>query len=69
MIAVGGLIGLDSLLSGMSVKIVNSGANVNVQDSLKEANNFRYYAGGILGYGSSCRSGSKAGSDFVSILT
>ena len=67
-IAVGGLIGLDSLLSGMSVKIVNSGANVNVQDSLKEANNFRYYAGGILGYGSSCRSGSKAGSDFVSIL-
>lgn len=66
-IAVGGLIGLDSAVAGMSVKIMNSSANVDMKDSLKVAGLYSYYAGGILGYGSSCGSGSDNDKDFFSI--
>ena len=68
LIAVGGLIGLDSAMAMMSVKILNSQANVKITDSLKVGGNFRYYAGGLLGYGSSCISGSQDSSDFFSFL-
>ncbi len=66
-IAVGGLIGLDSAVAGMSVKIMNSSANVDVKDSLKVPSSYNYYAGGVLGYGSSCGSGSDSDKDFFSI--
>lgn len=66
-VAVGGLIGLDSSLAGMTERIVNGLAKVDIADSLKVAGNYRYYAGGLLGYGSSCISSSGDGEDFLTI--
>ena len=68
LIAVGGLIGLDSAVARMSVKISNSQANVKISDSLAVERELRYYAGGLLGYGSSCISGSQNSMDFFSFL-
>ena len=66
-VAVGGLVGLDSSIAQMSVRYLNSVADVTISDSLKDASLYSYYAGGILGYGGACGSSTKKGEDFVSI--
>ena len=67
MITVGGLIGLDSAIKNMSIKIVKSSAVVDIRDTLKTKGQYRYYAGGIVGYGASCGDGSEKESDFFTI--
>ncbi len=67
MITVGGLVGRDSSIARMSVVIDQSSANVNILDSIETAGNYRYYVGGILGYGNNCVSSTKV-DDFVSIF-
>lgn len=66
-IAVGGIIGLDSALAKMYVKIDSSNAKVAIKDSLTVAHKYRYYAGGILGYGSSCIAGTGDDTDFFTL--
>ncbi|MBR2271917.1 MAG: InlB B-repeat-containing protein [Fibrobacter sp.] len=66
-IAVGGIVGYDSIGPGTSVRITNSVSNIDVADSLKVAGKYQYYAGGIVGYGSSCVQGSNNGKDLLSV--
>lgn len=65
-IAVGGLVGRDSLLAFTKLEIVNSTANISFTDEVKKTGSYRYYAGGILGYGNNCAS-SNRNTDFVVI--
>lgn len=65
-IAVGGLVGRDSLLAFTKFEIVNSTANISFEDEVKSAGRYRYFAGGILGYGNNCAS-SNRNTDFVVI--
>lgn len=67
LVALGGLIGLDSTIAMMSVKITDSRANVMIKDSMKTAGNFHYYAGGILGYGGLCTGSNGSETDFLSL--
>lgn len=67
MIAVGGIVGYDSIGPGTSVRITNSVSNIDVADSLKVAGNYQYYAGGIVGYGSTCVQGGANGEDLLSV--
>lgn len=68
-IAVGGLVGLDSIVAGMSVSIDGGVADVEIVDSLQITGNYYYYAGGIVGYGGegACTNGSGDPSDFLAI--
>ena len=67
-IALGGLIGLDSSIAGMSSSILRSTANVAISDSIEKAALYRYHAGGLLGYGSSCNGSTDAYNDYLSII-
>ena len=67
-VALGGLVGLDSSIAGMSTSILSSTANVVISDSIEKVALYRYHAGGLLGYGSSCNSSMDAYDDFLSIL-
>ncbi len=68
--AVGGLIGYDSLMAGMSVTISGSSANAVLVDSVRSAGNYHYYAGGLVGYGGAgaCRNGTQEPTDFISFV-
>lgn len=68
-IALGGLVGYDSLMAGMSVVVDKGSVNANISDSLTAAGNYYYYAGGIMGYGGegACRNGSGNPDDALSI--
>ena len=66
-IAVGGILGYDSSDAQTSVRVMNSAANIDVKDSLKDARLYQYYAGGIVGYGSSCVQGGSNGDEFLSV--
>ena len=68
-IAVGGLLGLDSIDAGRAVRVMNSASKMDAKDSLTVAGNYRYYAGGIVGYGGSCNSGSGNGEEYLSVTT
>ena len=50
----GGLVGRVWLQQGSPVKIMNSRVNVNIEDSLKTAGDFRFFAGGLVGTTSEC---------------
>lgn len=69
--AVGGLIGSDSLMAGMSVTIDGSSANSIIVDSVRASGKYSYHVGGLVGYGSAgaCRNGSSAASsaEYLSI--
>lgn len=69
--AVGGLIGSDSLMAGMSVTIDGSSANPVIVDSVRASGKYSYHAGGLVGYGSAgaCSNGSSAtaSSEYLSI--
>lgn len=65
-IAVGGLVGRDSLLAFSKLEIVNSSANISFADELTTAGNYRYYAGGLIGYGNNCLSSDRK-TDFLVI--
>lgn len=67
-IAVGGILGLDSSDAQTSVRVMNSAANIDIKDSLKVAGLYQYFAGGIVGYGSSCVQGGASGGDFLSVI-
>jgi len=67
-IAVGGLVGFDSTAQASSVQFVESYAKVDMKDSLKAKGVYQYYAGGIMGYGGSCESGSVVDSEYLSIV-
>ena len=67
-IAVGGLVGFDSTAQSSSLQFVESYAKVDVKDSLKVKGIYQYYAGGIMGYGGSCESGSVVDSEYLSIV-
>lgn len=67
MIAVGGILGLDSTESGTSVHVKNSVSSIDVKDSLKVPGSYQYYAGGIVGYGATCIQGGANGEDFLSV--
>ena len=67
MIAVGGILGLDSTESGTSVHVKNSVSSIDVKDSLKVPGSYQYYAGGIVGYGATCIQGGANGDDFLSV--
>ena len=60
-IAVGGIVGLGTMESATSVRVMNSTATVDIKDSLRVAGVYRYYAGGIFGYGGSCSQGGANG--------
>lgn len=68
-IMIGGLIGMDSISAASQVpfKIQNSSANIKIEDVLQEPEMRSYYAGGILGYGSSCQNAADASSAFVTM--
>ena len=66
LVAVGGLIGLDSTFD-KSVKIEGSIAKVSIADALKNEQNYRYFAGGAVGYGGSCGNGGTDVEAFLSI--
>jgi len=66
--AVGGILGLDSSDAQTSVRVMNSTANIDIKDSLKVAGLYQYFAGGIVGYGSSCVQGGATGGDFLSVI-
>ena len=70
-IAVGGFIGFDSTHTEISVKVENGYSKIDMKDSLKVALTdqkiYQYYAGGILGYGGSCGSGSDNDSLFLTV--
>lgn len=68
-IAVGGLVGYDSLMAGMTVSIEGSTADVNIVDSVQTKGNYYYYAGGIVGYGSegACLTWATKESDFLAV--
>ncbi|PWJ64074.1 MULTISPECIES: T9SS type A sorting domain-containing protein [unclassified Fibrobacter] len=57
-IAVGGLVGRDSVLPQSRLNIARSVADITLKDSLATAGNYRYFAGGILGFSSNCTSAS-----------
>ncbi len=66
MIAVGGLVGRDSLWARTKLEIVNSTADITFADEVVTTGNYRYYAGGILGYGNNCLSSDRP-TDFLVI--
>ncbi|SHL25934.1 InlB B-repeat-containing protein [Fibrobacter sp. UWEL] len=55
-IAIGGLVGRDSVVSQTKLNIARSVADITLKDSLTTAGNYRYFAGGILGFSSNCTS-------------
>ena len=63
----GGLVGRIWFQKGNSVKIANSRVNVNIEDSLKTAGDFRFFAGGLVGTTSECTAQSWD-SSFLSIV-
>ena len=63
----GGLVGRIWFQKGNSVKIANSRVNVNIDDSLKMAGDFRFFAGGLVGTTSECTAQSWE-SSFLSIV-
>ena len=65
--AVGGILGLDSSDAQTSVRVTNSAANIDIKDSLKVAGLYQYFAGGIVGYGSSCVQGGSDGDEFLTV--
>ena len=66
-IAVGGIVGLGTMESATSVRVMNSTATVDIKDSLRVAGVYRYYAGGIFGYGGSCSQGGTNGDEFLTV--
>lgn len=74
-IGVGGIIGYNAINSSInsrtSVQVIESNANIEVKDTLKvalgEGKYYQYYAGGIVGYGGSCVSGSTNDNEFLSV--
>ena len=65
--ALGGLVGFDSTESRASLQIVDGYANIDMNDNLKVAGEYQYFAGGIVGYGASCTNGSISDTDFLSV--
>ena len=65
--AVGGLVGFDSTESSASFQVVEGYADIDLTDVLQVAGKYQYFAGGIVGYGASCASGSTADTDYLSI--
>lgn len=66
-IAVGGLVGFDSTETNTSFQVVDGYVDIDLTDVLQVAGKYQYFAGGIVGYGASCTSGSTADTDFLSI--
>jgi hypothetical protein len=66
-IAVGGLVGFDSTETNTSFQVVDGYADIDLTDVLQVAGKYQYFAGGIVGYGASCTSGSTADTDFLSV--
>lgn len=66
MIAVGGLVGRDSLWARTKFEIVNSTADITFTDELNSAGEYVYFAGGLLGYGNNCLSSDRP-TDFLVI--
>lgn len=64
---VGGLVGRDSVMGGVSFKILNSHANLTLADEVTSAGLHRYNAGGLLGASNTCTNGSGDEEDQVSI--
>ena len=63
----GGLVGRIGFQKGNSVKIMNARASVNIDDSLKTAGDYRFFAGGFVGTTSECTAQSGE-SSFLSIV-
>ena len=65
--AVGGLVGFDSTASRASLQISESYSAIDLSDSLKIPGIYQYYAGGIIGYGGSCKGGTGDAKEFLSV--
>ncbi|MBO7513474.1 MAG: InlB B-repeat-containing protein, partial [Fibrobacter sp.] len=67
-IAVGGIVGYDSTGNMSSLSLVQNYSKIDVKDDLKDAGNYQYYAGGIVGYGGSCLGGTGKDEEFLSVI-
>ena len=67
-IAVGGIVGYDSTGNMSSLSLVQNYSKIDVKDDLKDAGNYQYYAGGIVGYGGSCLGGTGQDEEFFSVM-
>lgn len=66
-IALGGLVGRNHYVDFTTVSYDNNTVSVKILDDVKDAGDFTYYAGGVIGFGNNCASSSRSASDFVSI--